>query len=74
MEVTKNPFIAEKEMLVKITGYSMHAVDAVFKGRREDTEAGIVIRKAWAELSTIRDATQQVAVELLKKKYHRDQN
>ncbi len=74
MDTTKKPFIREKEMLADITGYSKRTIEAVFDGTRDGSDSGKVILRAWEELSTIQDATQQVAVELLKKKYHRDQN
>lgn len=74
MDTTKKPFIREKEMLADITGYSKRTIEAVFSGERDESDAGRVILKAWEDLSTIQEATQQAAIEILKKKHHRDQN
>jgi hypothetical protein len=71
METTEKPFIAEKEMLMQITGYGLGTINAAFNGTREGTDATRTIRKAWAELQSIRKVTMDTAVQSLRAKYRR---
>jgi hypothetical protein len=69
-ETVEKVFMAEKEMVSAITGYSISTINAALHGDRQDSPAASVIRKVLNEMKTYQKITMNSMVETLKQKYY----